>query len=58
MEKNDLKFLILFFYYNRPEMVLNAIKSLNKNTKLKKTLKQHLLMMEVTNQEKKLLEMN
>ena len=32
MEKNDLKFLILFFYYNRPEMVLNAIKSLNKNT--------------------------
>ena len=30
MEKKELKFLILLFYYNRPKMVLNALNSINK----------------------------
>ena len=30
MEKKELKFLILLFYYNRPKMVLNALTSINK----------------------------
>ena len=32
MEKKYLKFLIIFFYYNRPEMVRNALNSINKLT--------------------------
>ena len=32
MEKKDLKFLIIFFYYNRPDMVRNALNSINKLT--------------------------
>ena len=30
MEKKELKFLILLFYYNRPKMVVNALNSINK----------------------------
>ncbi len=30
MEKKELKFLIIFFYYNRPDMVRNALNSINK----------------------------
>jgi len=32
MEKKELKFLIIFFYYNRPDMVRNALNSINKLT--------------------------
>tara|TARA_B100002019_G_C21266461_1_gene599707 strand:+ start:1622 stop:2419 length:798 start_codon:yes stop_codon:yes gene_type:complete len=32
MEKKELKFLIVFFYYNRPDMVRNALHSINKLT--------------------------
>ena len=28
----QLKFLILLFYYNRPEMVKNALQSINEST--------------------------